>query len=269
MKNLIEIIKGVASVENLEKKWSLSPVFPDVSEAESNLLQQLSEGEFGSLDNRSVFCHGVEVGLSSDFDPYLIYLIASEVYEYGDAYLINKYLSLKEDAKVIVLGGGIGIIASVIGKVTKTKNVITIYEPNFFLLKHLRKTQELNNLNFDLKQEAISNEKGVCTLNLSKEFWASGLQENTYKKINSVVVPKVLWQDALEGNTIAFIDIEGEEKNLFKSAIPESITDLFVEVHIPSLGTTSGCLVINDIVQQGFDLIDVNGLTYYFKRKMK
>jgi hypothetical protein len=103
---------------------------------------------------------------------------------------------------------------------------------------------------------------------LSKEFWSSSLNKNTYLADQTILVKVLSLDDILnqtKANTL-FIDVEGAETFIFKHPIHSSIKKLFVEIHRPNIGPTIWAAVMNDIAQQGFQLKDAAGLTTYWCR---
>ncbi len=257
---MLNEIKELGIAERIIEKWALNPFYPNKSEQEASLLSRLKE----YIETRPIIqSNEVFVRLGPHIAPYLAYLLCCDAYEHGDLRLIRTHAT--KCRRAVVMGGGIGVIASVFAQ--KTGADTTVYDANPDLIPHIIDTGILNNVTLNAKYGAIAQiGGGILNIYLSDEFWASSADRNTYMSNNKISVPTIAFSEAISGAQSAFIDIEGGELDLFFDPLPETLTEIFIEIHRPSLGTANTAAIMNRIWGQGFKIIDMDGLTSFWRR---
>jgi hypothetical protein len=260
---LIQQLQALGQTTAVRARWDLDARYPDPQPAESALLTALPAWLASAPQIQT---SGIQVQLGEHIDPYLAYLMVNDAYEHGDIALIRRHLpALGNSAHAVVMGGGIGVIATAIAQ--QAQCAVTVYDANPALLPHIRQTATLNQVDLAPQWGAIaSTGGGHLTLHVSQEFWASSSRPGTYKAVQAIEVPTVAFAEALVQAQIAFVDIEGGEANLFFDPLPTSLQHLFVEIHTPALGHATSASVMNRLWQHGFELIEFAGLTYYWRR---
>lgn len=261
--NLIDL-KNLGEKCNIKSRWELNTIFPEPNSEEKKLLGRF---EKKILNGSVIETHGIKVKIDKYIDTWVAYLIICDAYEAGDIRLINRYLDEKNS--VLVIGGGIGVIASQIARITKKDT--TVIEANACLIEKLWETSQLNDVKFNLKHGVVipGESSGVAKFSISKEFWSSSIRQNTWKKDKIVEVNIIDLQSELgkHYDTI-FVDIEGAEDGLFKyTRIPVNIKNVFIEIHDCFLGGAATAEVQNDLWENGFRLVDSDGLTRYWRRR--
>ena len=256
----IEQLKNIGDKEKIHSRWSLNPSYPAPTDAE---LVGLKVAEELNLSDCVIQTSGVSVRLGSHIDPYLTYLLCADAYEFGDLRLISDYAIRAK--KAVVMGGGIGVIAAALAN--KSGANVTVYDANSNLIKYINDTGNINEVNLITKHAAIAKVGGASTkFYLSSEFWASSTNADAYKYSTTVEVQTIAFLDALDDAEIAFIDIEGGEVDLFFDKVPSTLNQIFIEIHTPSIGSAKGCEIMNRIWNQGFKLVEIEGLTSFWSR---
>lgn len=147
-----------------------------------------------------------------------------------------------------------------------------VYEANPDLLVHIEDTAQLNGVSASVQvlHGAVVGDArahgAMVDFHTSREFWASSLRSGTYLAKGAISVPCVDWRQALAGAEIAFIDIEGEERNLFLQEAPSSLRTVLVEVHTPAIGTEVAAELMNRLWGAGFRMVDAKGLTQVWRK---
>jgi hypothetical protein len=71
---------------------------------------------------------------------------------------------------------------------------------------------------------------------------------------------------AIHSPTVAMIDIEGAERDVFSRPIPACIKTLIVEIHTPDFGGAETAKLVTLLMGQGFSLVDQLALVWVFAR---
>ncbi|MCD5327938.1 FkbM family methyltransferase [Chromobacterium piscinae] len=251
--------------QKIRERWALDPIFPEPNDQERAFFQELDSMRHSSLIIES---SGIRVRLGPDIPTWITYLLLCDAYEHGDIRLIADYVRPGE--RTLVIGGGIGVIAAEIAQ--KSALAPTIIEANPLLLERLNDTAELNGVAFDIIHGVVQPGciSGLAPFHISEEFWASSLREDTWRKTSTVEVPIVDLETVLTAPyDVVFLDIEGAEVGLLEMLLlPKTVKTLFVEIHRPLIGGRAEAAVMNRLWDQGFKLVDSEGLTGCWQRML-
>ena len=152
-----------------------------------------------------------------------------KTYEYNDRVLIER--NLNEDHKCIVVGGGIGFIATLTYYLTKKK--VFVFEINKYILPTLKKNLKLNKCDFKLfsKNLTINEKKKFKTFYLSKDFLDTTSRQIKKKKI---IVQNIDYKkiDKEKYFNTLIVDAEGDEEYYIQSLKKlKNIKFIFFELH--------------------------------------
>lgn len=257
----MERLKALGIKEKVRDRFSMNTEYPLPTELELDILNNLASQL--AIEKTILQTNGISVRHGKHIDNYLVYLLCADAYEFGDLRLIREHASTANNA--VVLGGGIGIIASALA--LQTGASVTVYDANPSLIPHIVDTGNLNGVSLIAKHGAICRQGGgVVKFHLSAEFWASSINENTHRRISTIEAPTIEFIDAINDAEIVFIDIECGETDLFLDPVPSTLREIFIEIHTPALGLKKQATVMNRIWEQGFRLIDSDGLTSFWRR---
>lgn len=262
---LMDRVAGCGT-SDITRRWNLIPEYPEVTYHEQVLLREI-ELFLDRQDTGVVLdTHGVLVQADKKMAPYIFYLLASGAYEHGDIHLVRKHVRAGSNA--LVLGGGIGVIASAIAGASLKP--VTVVDANPELETRVACTAQLNGVELDFIHGAVAPDlgsEGMTDFWISEEFWASSLSIKTYKAQQLIQVPLLDFEQLSSKFDTLFVDIESAEVALFAQCrVPESVSQLFVEIHRPNLGETTTAQTMNAIFQQGFQLVDMHGMTSVWER---
>ena len=152
-----------------------------------------------------------------------------KTYEYNDRVLIER--NLNEGHKCIVVGGGIGFIATLTYYLTKKK--VFVFEINKYIVPVLKKNLKFNKCDFKLfsKNLTINEKKKVKTFYLSKDFLDTTSRQIKKKKITVQNIDYKKIDKKRYFNTL-IIDAEGDEEYYIQSLKKlKNIKFIFFELH--------------------------------------
>ena len=186
-------------------------------------------------------------------------------YEYNDRVLIERNLSDRN--KCIIIGGGIGFIASIAYNITKKK--ILFFEINKNIIPVLKKNLKLNNCNYKVysKNLSLENTKKNKHFFISNDFLDTSSWKKTNKKISVRNISYNMVDKKKMFNTL-IIDAEGDEEYYIKSLKNlKNIKHLFFELHYNIFNSEEIKKMMNLLNKSNFILKDKCFNSFYFKRK--
>ena len=152
-----------------------------------------------------------------------------KTYEYNDRALVERNLDTRN--KCIIIGGGIGFIATLAYKLSK--NDIIVFEINKKLIPTLKKNLKVNNCRFKLLSNnlTIKSKEKIKSFYLSKDFLDTSSKTKTEKKINVKNIDYKKIDKDRSYNTL-IIDAEGDEEYYIKSLKNlKNIKFIYFELH--------------------------------------
>lgn len=256
---------GCGEKYGIRKRWDLEPEWPILQEEENKILDDIKE-LLSTILYEEISVSGINVPITPNLPPYVVYLLLNNAYEHGDIQLIRTYINTADTASMI--GAGIGFVAVALAQ--QTQKPLLAVDANPDLRKNIELCAKANTVTISFLHGAISSEPAGSEISftLAKEFWSSSLDPNTHLADRVIKVKAISIREIVKkakANTL-FIDVEGAETFMFKQPIPKTVTKLFVEIHRPNIGTMAWAEVMNDIFRQGFQLKDSKGLTTFWSR---
>jgi len=262
----MEKVYNLGNDNRIKERWEMKLNFPEPNATEKSFLYN---PENWKTLPRIVNSNGIKVEINKEMDPWVSYLLICGAYESGDIELIRKYIENKD--KVVVFGAGIGLTSVAISCITET--IPKVIEANPSLLPLIKKTAALNDQSLEIIYGSVGlNENNASTVEfyVSEEFWSSSNRSDTWRNSEKITVP---WVDFLkiveEGYTAACFDIEGTEIQIFNNvSLPKTLKKVLVEIHTPIIGYKNEAKLMNYFWNQGFQLVDSEGLTRYWERNV-
>jgi FkbM family methyltransferase len=206
------------------------------------------------------------IELDHSVDANSAYLLAVDDYEMADLVLMHAHI--KPQDKVLVVGGGIGVTAALAAKLTLPSPVVVV-EANGGLHAIITRQIILNGSQAILVGKVLVGDKaahptGTIGFEISSSFWYSRVGETP----DAVQVPVVDLAEvcAQYSPTVAMIDIEGAERDVFSRPIPACIKTIIVEIHTPDFGGAETARLVSALTDQGFRLVDQLALVWVFVR---
>ena len=189
-----------------------------------------------------------------------------KTYEYNDRVLIERNINQKN--KCIIIGGGIGFIATLAYKLSKKK--ILVFEINKNLLPTLKKNLSFNNCDYKI----FKNNLTINAKNKKKTFYLSNdYLDTTSKKITK----KKIDVRNLEYNKIdkkkyfntLIIDAEGDEEHYIKSLKKlKNIKFIIFELHYNLFNKLQIKNLMLTLKKSKFTLKDKCFNSFYFSKDL-
>lgn len=189
------------------------------------------------------------------------------LYEKEERFFCEKYLTHKDN--VLEIGGGFGVISSVIKNQIKEGKLVVI-EANYKNIPYIKKNLKNNNFN-DVKVENffISNSEGKTKFYINESFLRSS---SKLKTKDEVLVRNVRLKDIFMKYENCFnvlvVDIEGGEIELFEEnleLITKFISKIIIEVHPKILGVEKSNQLIKNIKKK-YKLKEFKNDVFYFEK---
>jgi len=188
-----------------------------------------------------------------------------KTYEYNDRVLILKYISKKNHS--IVIGGGIGFIATL--AYYKSKNKVLIFEINKKIIKNLRNNLDKNKVDYDLfikNLQVIKTDEEKNYYYETDDFLESSIYLSKGKKIFYKSINKEEITDFNQFNTL-IIDAEGAEKYYFDNIGEfKNIKYVYFELHYHLIPQQSIVNIFQQLKENNFELIDQSFNSFYFEK---
>ncbi|MDM7256070.1 MAG: FkbM family methyltransferase [Paracoccus sp. (in: a-proteobacteria)] len=180
-------------------------------------------------------------------------------YEGQERQLTREFL--RPGDKVLDLGAGAGLVASLAASIVGPENV-TAVEANPAMHPFLRRNLRRNGA------QAVRTIKGAVagprvtekevTLNLEAGFWASSILRASQNARGAVTVPVKRFDRLLRatGASVVIMDIEGAEDDILTRSLPAQLRLLIVEMHPDVYGAARLTEIQVNLMAQGFVRVD-------------
>jgi FkbM family methyltransferase len=246
------------------------PLSSELEVREVTAFERLFDALDGAIPIKHPF-FDLSLELGPVLGPRISYLIAIGDYELGDLELLDRHV--KKGDRVIELGGGAGLTAAFNAK--RTGEPVVVAEPDERLFPVIRRQVELNGGTVSFEHGVVLGGTQAKSVDffIDEEIWFSSMKkeveahglERQRRKVNVPVLDAAALF-AKHAPTIAMIDIEGAERELFATKVANLPKKLLVEIHSPHYGDRVAAEVVQSIVDQGHRLIDQGGWTFVFER---
>ena len=188
-----------------------------------------------------------------------------KTYEYNDRALIER--NINPSNKCIIIGGGIGFIATLAYKLSKKK--ILVFEINQDLIFTLKKNLKYNKCIFKIfvNNLTINSKNKKKTFFLSNDYLDTTSKKKTKKKIEIKNIDYKKIDKKKKFNTL-IIDAEGDEEHYIKSIKNlENINHIFFELHYNLFNKRKITNLLQILKNSNFTLKDKCFNSFYFKRE--
>lgn len=197
-----------------------------------------------------------------------------KTYEINDAYLIKKYL--KPNFRPIIIGGGIGFIASLAQSIVKKK--IPIFEIDFRIIPILKKNLKINNIKSVVYESLlfINKKPKIKKIYLPHNFITTSIyispNKTNYKHRivnlrNSTISIKSLSRENKFTYDTLIIDAEGYEYDLITDIDKSSnLMNIFFELHTSIIGLEKSNKIFSSLKKNNFILRGKFFNSYYYSK---
>jgi FkbM family methyltransferase len=189
--------------------------------------------------------------------------LVKENYETSERELILKHL--KNDDKVLELGGCIGVISNVINKKINNKDKHVVLEIDKLKYEYLNKNKRVNNANFHLINGALSNKQNLYYEG-SGNFWSGRLVNyKTLAPISTISLADLQEKFNIKFNTLV-MDIEGGEFDVFSEIDFKYLKKVIFENHF-SLSSNKYIIMEEILNNNNFKKKEINGKVEFWCKK--
>lgn len=216
---------------------------------------------------KSASLEGVRLDLRG-LSPMMKNIILTKRYEAQERRLCAK--SLGAGDVVLELGGAIGFVGLYCRKALGVKRVVSV-EANPATLARLHDNYERNGLHAEVIHAAAGAADGTLDLDVSGEFWENRVSGNEPASAAKVItVPALSLASILDRlpdpPTALVCDIEGAERFLDFSVLPNSVKTIIIELHPDFIGEEATRGILDRLARLGFDLILEDGGSVLLRR---
>ncbi|MXQ08206.1 FkbM family methyltransferase [Alphaproteobacteria bacterium GH1-50] len=174
-------------------------------------------------------------------------------YEAGECQAAAKFV--KAGDRVLELGGGIGLVSSLVGKIEGVEKIVSV-EAHPGLLDVIRETQRLNGVSdAELRHGVVADGTGESTVfYLRNDFWGSSMEPDSRPYTEAVSVPCFGLDDLIAEvkPSVIISDIEGGELGLFNHSSLEGVRTVIIETHPRLYGRQGEKDVLKSFIDLGF-----------------
>lgn len=197
--------------------------------------------------------HGLTVPITpADVSEVIWTALVKGTYEAKEAYWAVK--ALRPNDRVLELGGGMGIITSLLAKVDGVE--VIAFEANPDTLRLAERVIEANNVN------NVTLSQGLLTAGPPRDFlfyrrndlWMSSLIEDQGPYLDTIQIRSLDIDDFIEKERIDVVvmDIEGAERDLLSRAELPGVERVFLEFHDHLYGLGGIKEITRSMAEKGF-----------------
>jgi FkbM family methyltransferase len=189
-------------------------------------------------------------------------------YECAEVALIPGFITAED--KVLEIGGAIGFLGLYCRKIAGVKEFVSV-EPNPKTIAYLRSNYELNGIKPVLIEAALAAADGPVQLQISNLFWTDSLVSKADQSTGQPITvaglsfASLVERAGLQFNTL-IIDIEGGEKYIAFSDLPEAVTKVLIEIH-PEIIGMEAYKVLETLIRSGFSVQGHSWNTWSLQRE--
>jgi FkbM family methyltransferase len=192
----------------------------------------------------------------------LAYYLAIGDYEHHDLDLAAEFV--RPGDTVMELGGGVGVTGVALGRASGCD--IVVVEPNPALYDAIARTFRANGCGIHIVRAAAAGGQGTADFHVAENYWWSSLEPRD--DAQTILVEQVPLADLLAAHrpTVLAVDIEGHERHLVGTPLPECLRCILMEIHTPDIGTAETGTIVSWLTDEGFRMKDVRSYTWAFER---
>jgi len=188
-----------------------------------------------------------------------------KTYEINDRVIIERNIS--KDNKAVIIGGGIGFIATLTYKISRKR--ILVFEINPKLVKYLKENLKLNRCKFFLY-----NKKLIFKKEKKKKYFLNNNFLDTSTRLfntKNYIIPNTIYIKNIKNfksfNTLV-IDAEGDELDYIKNInLSKNIKYIFFELHYNLIKNNQISKIFFYLKKNKFILKDKYFNSFYFEKK--
>ena len=187
-----------------------------------------------------------------------------KTYEYNDKKLVEQNITTNN--KCIVIGGGLGFIATISYHLSKNK--VLVFEINKNITDSLKENLRLNNCKFEVIEENLTfdKKKKYEDFYLNRDFLASSkyIKTQYLQKTKNITKDKI--PDFNDYNTL-IIDGEGVEEHFINNLdLMPNISSIFFEFHHNIFNDKEKNDLFRVLTNKNFKLVSKCFNSYYFQK---
>ena len=180
--------------------------------------------------------------------------IYAESYEASEARLVRR--NLREDDRVLELGGGVGFVSLLCAKICGANN-LTTYEPNPTAVAMIERNFALNGLSPNVHQAAAALEDGKTEFFMNDNVFSSSLLDRKNEAKPTPVTTCDIRRLVKEHSpSVVVMDIEGAETDILPHAASASVRAMLVELHPHIVGQASIDTLVKQMEDVGYRITD-------------
>lgn len=212
----------------------------------------------------TVTVEGIRMRIDPRMSPFNIRKLMSGRHTVHERTLLAQHL--RDDDRVLELGGGIGMVAIACAKRLGPGRV-TSYEGNPDLESLIYDNYDLNGVSPELHMAILGRAAGTTTFHIYARFSHSRLGDGEGAE-RSVDVPVVSYSEALSEArpSVLVADIQGGETDLFAHADLTTLRMVLVELHPPLIGIAGMLSVRRNLRAAGLVEAGRQGTSFVYLR---
>lgn len=204
--------------------------------------------------NEVIDIQGVKIPFAKEFiTPRIERQMRIGSYEIGECNAAREWV--RPGDRVLDLGAGVGLVASIIGKIAGVEKIVSI-EANPKLLDLIHETHRINEItNVELRNGVVAKATGgTIPFFIRGHFWASSMEPNSRPYAQEIALPAFGLQNLIEelDPNVLIADIEGGEIDVFDNADLSAVRTIIIELHPLVYGNDGQQKLLKYFDAQGF-----------------
>lgn len=197
--------------------------------------------------------HGITIPLTAEeVSPVIWQALTDGSYESKEANWVHKAVRMHD--RVLELGSGLGVITSLIAKISGV--MVWSFEANPTTTVLAKRVIEANNLNnVTLSQGVLAaGEPQTFNFYVRKDLWMSSMDKNQGPYEDEISLTSTNIDDFIRQHNINVLvmDIEGAEQNLLREASLPGIERIFLELHDHLYGLSGVLEITQALAAKGY-----------------
>lgn len=174
-------------------------------------------------------------------------------YEIGECQAAEKFVQSGD--RVLDLGGGIGLVSSIVGKIDGVEKVVS-FEAHPGLLDVIHETHKINGItNTELRHGLVAQEDGDgANFYLRNDFWGSSMEPDSRPYLSIASVPSFRLDRLVKEikPNVVISDIEGAELDLVEASDFDGVRTIIIELHPRVYGRQGQDKILKALTDRGF-----------------